>query len=173
MNRKGKGPGQRLRTGSVPLAAGSVSVVYWVPGPFPRPTLSSRIGAAGPASEPGAGLSSNLPLIAAMSTTNPWHPCYSRFDVSYIKSQLGQLFAARWSPMAQEVQPVWTSLGCASAAICRFCPMRDAYLSGGRENMRPLPSCRAWFRGMDHPTWRHVILSAPASAADAALPLRR
>ena len=126
-DKEGKGPGQRLRTGSVPLAAGSVSVVYWVPGPFPRPTLSSRIGAAGPASEPGAGLSSNLPLIAAMSTTNPWHPCYSRFDVSYIKSQLGQLFAARWSPMAQEVQPVWTSLGCASAAICRFCPMRDAH----------------------------------------------
>jgi hypothetical protein len=33
---------------SVPLATGSVSVVYWVPGPFPRPTPSSRISAAGP-----------------------------------------------------------------------------------------------------------------------------
>jgi len=35
----------------------------------------------------------------------PRPPCYSRCDVGYIKSQLGQVFAARWSPMAQEAQP--------------------------------------------------------------------
>ncbi len=38
MNRERKGPGSTFGPESVPLAAGSVSVVYWVPGPFPRPT---------------------------------------------------------------------------------------------------------------------------------------
>jgi hypothetical protein len=47
------------------------------------------------------------------------------------------------------------------------------FLSAYRENLRALPTCTPWFRGMDHPTWRHEILSAPASAADAVLPLRR
>jgi hypothetical protein len=31
-------PGSAFGPESVPLATGSVSVVYWVPGPFPRPT---------------------------------------------------------------------------------------------------------------------------------------
>ena len=35
---KEKGPGGTFGPESVPLATGSVSVVYWAPGPFPRPT---------------------------------------------------------------------------------------------------------------------------------------
>jgi hypothetical protein len=35
---KEKDPGSAFGPESVPLATGSVSVVYWVPGPFPRPT---------------------------------------------------------------------------------------------------------------------------------------
>jgi len=35
--RKEKGPGSAFGPESVPLAAGSVSVVYWVPGPFSTP----------------------------------------------------------------------------------------------------------------------------------------
>jgi hypothetical protein len=35
----------------------------------------------------------------------PWPPCYSRYDIGYIKSQLGRVFAARRSPMAREAQP--------------------------------------------------------------------
>ena len=49
-DREGKGgPDSAFGPESVPLATGSVSVVYWVPGPFPRPNpydpLSSRISA--------------------------------------------------------------------------------------------------------------------------------
>ena len=101
---KEKGPGSAFGPESGPLATGSASVVYWVPGPFPRPTPypagsapqassalptprrprgrldadAPRRGIApnldepvGPASEPGAGLSSNIPLIPALSTANP------------------------------------------------------------------------------------------------------
>src|SRR5580693_3834234 len=35
---KEKDPGSAFGPESVPLATGSVSVVYWVPGPFPGPT---------------------------------------------------------------------------------------------------------------------------------------
>jgi hypothetical protein len=62
-----KDPGSTFGPGSVPLAtgSGSVSVVYWVPGPLPRPIPAQ------PACEPGAGLGSNLPLIPPMSTVAP------------------------------------------------------------------------------------------------------
>jgi hypothetical protein len=93
-----KDPGSAFGPKSIPLATGLVSVVYWVPGPFPGPTpvqpdeRRSPFGAT-PSHEggwmrapsprrspnltslpvrlasPGAGLSSNLPLIPAMSTT--------------------------------------------------------------------------------------------------------
>ena len=45
---EGKGPGSAFGPESVPLATGLVSVVYWVPGPFPGPTPpSSRMVAYG------------------------------------------------------------------------------------------------------------------------------
>lgn len=66
----GRGPGQHLRTGSVPVVAGSVSVVYWVPGPFPGPTPRPAGHASLPASpavtgasEPIAGLSKELTAV--------------------------------------------------------------------------------------------------------------
>ena len=64
----------------VPPATGSASVVYWVPGPLPGPTplsKSLRHGAAAAgrltalAGWPGAGLASNIPSIAVMSTSRP------------------------------------------------------------------------------------------------------
>jgi hypothetical protein len=39
----GEGPGPRLRTGVCPAGNRTGSVVYWVPGPFPRPTPFSRV----------------------------------------------------------------------------------------------------------------------------------
>jgi hypothetical protein len=65
---KEKGPGSAFGPESSPLATSSVSVVYWVPGPFPRPTPVQPDEPVGPANEPVAGLCSNLPPIAAMST---------------------------------------------------------------------------------------------------------
>src|ERR1700722_20073420 len=70
---KEKDPGSTFGPESVPLATGSVSVVYWMPGPFPRPTPCPAGSApqapsapcfprrlrdepVGPASVPGAGL---------------------------------------------------------------------------------------------------------------------
>ena len=108
-----KDPGSAFGPEAVPLATGSVPVVYWVPGPFPRPTpcpagsapqapsarssatsASGRLDAdapamtcsepdepVGPASEPGAGLSSNLPLFRPMSTANLSTERYSECKV--------------------------------------------------------------------------------------------
>jgi len=88
---KEKGPGSAFGPEFVPLATGSALRCLLGARALSTPNpLSSRISAAGPlsplpiprgiapnltslvgpASEPGAGLSSNLPLIAAMSTTN-------------------------------------------------------------------------------------------------------
>src|ERR1700683_4126548 len=43
------------------------------------------------------------------------------------------------------------------AAICRFCPFRAAIFIGLPRKFGPLPNCSTRFRGMEHPTWRHVI----------------
>ena len=64
---KEKDPGSAFGPEPVPLATGSVSVVYWVPGPFSTPNpLSSRICAAGPpqplASHVGLGTSLSVRL---------------------------------------------------------------------------------------------------------------
>jgi hypothetical protein len=47
---KEKDPGSAFGPESVPLATGSISVVYWVPGPFPRPTEPDE--PVGPAASP-------------------------------------------------------------------------------------------------------------------------
>jgi hypothetical protein len=65
---KEKGPGSAFGPESGPLATNAVSVVYWVPGPFPCPTPVQPDEPVGPANEPVAGLSSKIPAIAAMST---------------------------------------------------------------------------------------------------------
>jgi hypothetical protein len=41
--RQGKGPGSAFGPGFVPLAAGSISVVYWVPGPVWAPSRPTPI----------------------------------------------------------------------------------------------------------------------------------
>jgi hypothetical protein len=98
----------------------------------------------------------------------PWRRRYCGEELGYITSQLREMFAAR--PGRREST---AGLLGPPAVICRFCPVRAADFYRVTEKFGPWPTCTPWFRGMDHPTWRHEILSAPASAADAVLPLRR
>jgi hypothetical protein len=146
------------------------------PGPFHAQPPSSRICAAGPcgpdepvgpAREPGAGLSSNIPRIAAMSTTNLGLDATQRKSSATLRSQLMEMFAAR-----RDRRESTAGLLGPPAVICRFCPVRAAVIIGSPRKFGPWPTCTPWFRGMDHPTWRHDP-DAPVSAADAALPLRR
>ena len=127
-----------------------------------QPDQRRRPPPAGPASEPGAGLSSNIPPIAVMSTANAGFPYHSEQAFGYFQYSLGEMFTACPGRAPPYPGP--------PAPVCLFCPVGGAFLSQDRENLRPLPSCRPAIRGMDHPTWRHVILCAPASAADAVLP---
>jgi hypothetical protein len=74
--RKEKDPGSAFGPESVPLATGSVPVVYWVPGPFPGPAPVQPDERGKPfvavlVPRLPWGLASNLPLIPAMSTVNP------------------------------------------------------------------------------------------------------
>jgi hypothetical protein len=117
---------------------------------------------------PGAGLSSNLPPIPAMSTTNQrLHTTHGKYLTTF---GIDRGKCSRSGRGGTPLFPVRLPL---LSDRFRSVPVRAALLSRDRENLPSLPSCTPWFRGMDHPTWRHEILSAPASAADAALPLRR
>jgi hypothetical protein len=148
----------------------------------------------GPASEPGAGLSSNIPRIEAMSTAIVGFPATRGKHLTTLSISEAVMFTAaparvsrvradafpgsrrcfpRFAPVLSGVRAGAFRGSRPPAAVCRFCPARAAHLSGDGENLRSLPSWSPRFRGMDHPTWRRVILSAPVPAADAALPLRR
>ena len=97
---KGKGPGQRLRTGVRPVGheRGLRCLLGARAHSTPNPVQPDE--PLGPANEPVAGLSSNIPPIVAMSTAHP---------------------ALRWRP--KDFRAVLSGL---SAVICRFCPSRDA-----------------------------------------------
>jgi hypothetical protein len=108
----------------------------------------------GPASEPGAGLSSNLPLFQAMSTANlSIHVTQSEYLTTLCRG------SAKYS-----LAPSVTSA------------REQHHFPRGRKNPRPLLSLRAAYSGYASPTWRHEAVSAlsvMAHAADAALSARR
>lgn len=167
---KEKDPGSAFGPESVPLATGSISVVYWVPGPFPRPTPCPA-GSAPQA--PSALLLCHVGCWTEQQHTpdrgdvnhEPWRRRYRGEGFGYITSQLGEMFAAR--PGRREST---AGLLGPPAVICRFCPVGAADFYRVTEKFGPLPTCIPWFRGMDHPTWRHVILTPLFPAADAATP---
>ena len=141
---KEKDPGSAFGPESVPLATGSTSVVYWVPGP---------------ATYPGSRRCQPRTLASTLLR--------GRVRLHYVAAR------RKCSLPGRAGRQSTAGLLGPPAVICRFCPVRAAVIIGSRRKFGAWPTCTPWFRGMDHPTWRHVILYAPVSAADAALPLRR
>jgi len=119
----------------------------------------------GPASEPGAGLSSNIPRIAAMSTTN--------LGLRATRGESSTTLSRNWGKCSLPAGPGARARPAFSAHLppsVAFVRPGPPIFIGSLRKFGPWPTCTPWFRGMDHPTWRHEILSAPASAADAVLP---
>ena len=158
-----KDPGSAFGPESVPLATGSVSVVYWVPGPFPRPTPvqpDRRRRPPQPLLLCHVGCWTEQQLTPDRGDVNhePWRRRYCAEEFGYITSQLGEMFAAR--PGRREST---AGLLGPPAVICRFCPVGGADFYRVTAKIRAVADLYPVVSGMDHPTWRHVILYAPVS----------
>ena len=154
-----KDPGSAFGPESVPLATGSVSVVYWVPGPFPRPTPvqpDRRRRPPQPLLLCHVGCWTEQQLTPDRGDVNhePWRRRYCAEEFGYITSQLGEMFAAR--PGRREST---AGLLGPPAVICRFCPVGGADFYRVTAKIRAVADLYPVVSGMDHPTWRHVILT--------------
>jgi hypothetical protein len=132
---KEEDPGSAFGPESIPSATGLVSVVYWVPGPFPGPTPVQPDERRSPLqchaeprgrldagalhhdvtpnltslpvrlASPGAGLSSNLPLIPPMSTVSRAATLPKEIIRLHFATARGQFFSAARPTPASRLTP--------------------------------------------------------------------
>src|ERR1700751_635382 len=140
---KEKGPGSAFGPESSPSATSSVSVVYWVPGPFPRPTPVQPDEPVGPANEPVAGLCSNIPPTAAMSIAH--------LDLR-----------RRMNPGVHRPEDSRAVRSGPSVVICRFYPDQGRIIVGRRRKFASRCLLQAAVSGYGSPHLA-VVISPPCS----------